>query len=91
MEPSNKCSRYECKCSNDQFVWKGKRHKTCKACNNIEDLPEKNSTSAMTVAENSEPEQYFKVDYLDLGDLIEHKIQELTISAQIEEVADVTY
>ncbi|CAG8495608.1 11060_t:CDS:2 [Scutellospora calospora] len=60
---------------------------------NFEVLPEDSSAHNIATDENSEPEHgnYIEVDYLDLGDLIEHEIQELTTEAQIDGVADVAY
>ncbi|RIB20155.1 hypothetical protein C2G38_2179998 [Gigaspora rosea] len=92
----------------DQFIWDGKRYKTCKRCkerrdnkgkgneldhqDNFEVLPGEHSAGFVT-NKNSEPEHrsYAEVDYLDLGDLIEHEIQELTTDAQVDGVADVAY
>ncbi|CAG8474188.1 6153_t:CDS:2 [Scutellospora calospora] len=54
----------------------------------------KDFTNTIIISENPEPEQsrnHFEVNYLDLGDLIEQENQELTISVQTEEIADIAY
>ncbi|RIB00131.1 hypothetical protein C2G38_2150965, partial [Gigaspora rosea] len=60
---------------------------------NFEILPEEDSAGIIITNENSNPElkDYIEVDYLDLGDFIEHEIQELTIDSQIDGVADIPY
>ncbi|KAF0556086.1 ATP-dependent DNA helicase pif1 [Gigaspora margarita] len=46
---------------------------------------------AMINDENSGSEHLIEVDYLNLGDFIEYEIQELTIGAEIDGVADIAY
>lgn len=62
---------------------------------NFEVLPEESIAQAIVIDENENPVSEYRnsieVDFLDLGDLIEHEIQELTIGAQIDGVADIAY
>ncbi|KAF0408513.1 hypothetical protein F8M41_008492 [Gigaspora margarita] len=60
----------------------------------FEILSKKGLAHTITTAKNYEPEQnesHIEVNYLDLGDLIEQEIQELTIGAQTDGVASIIY
>ncbi|RIB06187.1 hypothetical protein C2G38_2046994 [Gigaspora rosea] len=105
----------DCKCNRpyDQFVWNGKRHKTCKRCkenrdrnknsldryeliqqDNFEILPKEDITHTTIMIEGPEStqhENHIEVNYLDLGDLIEQEIQEMTIGAPTNRVADMIF
>ncbi|KAF0445076.1 hypothetical protein F8M41_003252 [Gigaspora margarita] len=85
----------------DQFFWNGKCHKTCIKHKKISDL-NKNSSKVIGLENielkitNQETEQAndvtrVNVDYLELGDFIEHEIQELADNINSGKIVDTVY
>ncbi|CAG8675441.1 7311_t:CDS:2, partial [Ambispora gerdemannii] len=93
------CTKCKCNHPDDQFTWDGIYHKTCRRCKENRDRRNKERMSPARIAEDMPGESQehvsditrIKINYLDVGDFVEHEIRDLTAGANIDRIADVAY
>ncbi|CAG8698962.1 461_t:CDS:1, partial [Ambispora gerdemannii] len=93
------CTKCKYNRPDDQFTWDGIRHKTCRRCKENRDRRNKEHMSPARIAEDMPEESQehvsdimrIEINYLDVGDFVEHEIRDLTAGANIDGIADVAY
>ena len=84
----------------EQFMWGNTRHKTCIQCNdkrvkrrekNKKESRTQNQKTPITNVDQVDDGARAEIDYLEIGDFVEHEIRELADDAEVNEIEDIIY